>query len=449
MPVVPNGSVHEVGLDDLFFSTTDRRGVIQQANEVFVRLSRHPHRELIGAPHNIIRHPDMPGGAFKLVWDALNAGEPTCAYVKNLAGDGSTYWAFATITPIDSGHLSVRARPARPDLLAAVENLYRTVRAQELAARESGASASEAAALGAQLIEDALRQQGFDSYAQFVQHVLPAEMTARAAQVPEIQRPAEAVGARRVMVDAVLDILMRIGALEVDLTSLQRESDELGDRVAHGVAIAGDLAAALAGARRTAESLTDRAEVVANAVPALTEMCDRIGVTMGTVLAHLDDMRAARTTLIYSIALAQIQAEVVVRFVVALLQQTENATLADRAIYTLTTALRDRLDGLTEALEKNIANAAQTQTEVEQAASAFDRAHRLVTNWCVLTERFGVSEQMADHIPDLEKGLSSGADELARVAQLAESIGQAAIGFDNDAVRTDLSRLLSCLRLVV
>lgn len=69
----PSGARHQVGPEELFFSTTDRRGVIQEANSVFVRMSRYPREALVGAPHNIIRHPRMPGGAFKLMWDTLYA----------------------------------------------------------------------------------------------------------------------------------------------------------------------------------------------------------------------------------------------------------------------------------------------------------------------------------------------------------------------------------------
>lgn len=88
--VTPTDIEHAVGVDDYLFSTTDRQGVIEEANSVFVRLSRYPHEQLLGAPHNIVRHPEMPGGAFKLVWEQLEAGRPACAYVRNMAADGGT-----------------------------------------------------------------------------------------------------------------------------------------------------------------------------------------------------------------------------------------------------------------------------------------------------------------------------------------------------------------------
>ena len=68
--------------DDIFFSTTDAKGVIQRSNRTFDTLSRYTRERLMRSPHNIIRHLDMPAGVFKLMWDDLQAGLPACAYVK-------------------------------------------------------------------------------------------------------------------------------------------------------------------------------------------------------------------------------------------------------------------------------------------------------------------------------------------------------------------------------
>ena len=79
MSPTPTGLFHEVPIEDLFFSTTDAKGVIDEANEVFARNARYARSELLGAPHNIIRHPDMPGAVFKATWDLLGSGHPVCA----------------------------------------------------------------------------------------------------------------------------------------------------------------------------------------------------------------------------------------------------------------------------------------------------------------------------------------------------------------------------------
>ena len=97
--VEPSGARHEVGVDELFFSTTDARGVISQANSVFVRLSRYRRDQLVGAPHNLIRHPDMPGGAFFLMWEALQAGQPyeNTSMTSTLPAGTLVRWAGITV----------------------------------------------------------------------------------------------------------------------------------------------------------------------------------------------------------------------------------------------------------------------------------------------------------------------------------------------------------------
>lgn len=131
---------------------------------MFARNARYSREELLGAPHNIIRHPDMPGAIFKATWDLLADEHPVCAYVKNLAKDGSTYWAFATIVPIAGRFLSVRATPCDLAARDLFESLYDTVRAAERTARERGAGAREAAEIGGDVLRQALADNGFASY---------------------------------------------------------------------------------------------------------------------------------------------------------------------------------------------------------------------------------------------------------------------------------------------
>ena len=174
--VTPTGARHEVGAGELFFSTTDGRGVIDQANSVFVRLSRYSQQELIGAPHNLIRHPDMPGAAFLVMWDTLAKGQPFCAYVDNLAADGSTYTVFATITPMRDGYLSVRSRPSYEPLNSAAHAIYRATRPIELQARSDGASAHDAAVAGVGEVVRLLGEAGFSSYEDLTLASLPLEV---------------------------------------------------------------------------------------------------------------------------------------------------------------------------------------------------------------------------------------------------------------------------------
>ncbi len=85
--------------DEIIVSKTDRRGIILYANQVFVRVSGYSEEELLGAPHSIIRHPDMPRCVFKFLWDTIEAGNEIFAYVVNLCKTGDHYWVFAHVTP--------------------------------------------------------------------------------------------------------------------------------------------------------------------------------------------------------------------------------------------------------------------------------------------------------------------------------------------------------------
>ncbi|MFM8332910.1 MAG: PAS domain-containing protein [Candidatus Methylumidiphilus sp.] len=102
----------------LIVSRTDPAGVITHVNQSFIDMSGYAAEELIGAPHYILRHPDMPPVAFKGLWDTVGRGEKWQGYVKNLRKDGGFYWVKATVIPNVRngkvvGYTSVRRKPSR------------------------------------------------------------------------------------------------------------------------------------------------------------------------------------------------------------------------------------------------------------------------------------------------------------------------------------------------
>ena len=120
-------------------STTDLKGRITYCNPAFVAVSGYTHAELMGQPHNMIRHPDMPEEAFRDMWATIAAGMPWTAAVKNRRKDGSHYWVQANVTPLMDGdqpvgYMSVRTEPSREQVQAA-ERLYATMRAERDAGR--------------------------------------------------------------------------------------------------------------------------------------------------------------------------------------------------------------------------------------------------------------------------------------------------------------------------
>ena len=169
----------DFGIEELFFSTTDRKGHILSGNEVFVRVSGYDRAEMVGQPHNLIRHPDMPRAVFQLLWDEIGAGRPIAAYVKNLAKDGRPYWVLATVLPIAEGYLSVRLKPSTP-LFAAAQSIYADVLRVEREV-EAGDSRRRKDAIRESTVHlvNLLAGAGFPDYGAFMRAALPAEVWAR------------------------------------------------------------------------------------------------------------------------------------------------------------------------------------------------------------------------------------------------------------------------------
>lgn len=99
MKITPNNNEKTFTNEVLLVTKTDLKGTITYANRAFMNIVAMDEDVLIGAPHNIIRHPDMPKIIFKFLWSYLQRGEEIHAYVKNICADGSYYWVLANVTP--------------------------------------------------------------------------------------------------------------------------------------------------------------------------------------------------------------------------------------------------------------------------------------------------------------------------------------------------------------
>ncbi|MBL8705822.1 MAG: PAS domain-containing protein [Rhodospirillales bacterium] len=134
--VVPTGRETSFSADEIIVSKTDPRGRITYANDVFCRVALYAEHELIGQPHSIVRHPDMPRCVFKLLWDTIAQGQEVFALVKNLAKNGDHYWVLAHVTPsFDAkgqlaGYHSNRRLPDRAEVVR-IEPVYATLLAEE------------------------------------------------------------------------------------------------------------------------------------------------------------------------------------------------------------------------------------------------------------------------------------------------------------------------------
>lgn len=199
-------------MEELFLSRTDSRGVILSGNSVFARLAGYDWSELIGAPHRLIRHPDMPRGVFHLLWQALKQGRSFGGYIKNRSAEGRYYWVYAVVVPVKGGFLSVRLKPSTP-LLDRVAELYR----QQSAAERAGQSPADSATA----IVAAIRALGYWDYDAFMGHALGAEVSARAVV---LGRPVAAGVARFDEMGGHLSALMKDVRLVQDSFALIRNS---------------------------------------------------------------------------------------------------------------------------------------------------------------------------------------------------------------------------------
>ncbi len=126
---------HEVEVPDgePLVSRTDRGGRIVFANHVFVETSGFTEQELVGSPHNIVRHPHMPQQAFANLWATIKAGRPWDGLVKNRSKTGDFYWVRANVTPVVengevAGYISIRSKPARVQI-DTTDRAYAAIRA--------------------------------------------------------------------------------------------------------------------------------------------------------------------------------------------------------------------------------------------------------------------------------------------------------------------------------
>lgn len=156
---------------ELFFSKTDKGGIIQSGNSVFQRVSEYSWEEVLKKPHNLIRHPDMPRAVFYLLWDFLKNGKPIGAFVKNRSKQGKYYWVFALAMPIKDGYLSVRLKPSG-DLLNTISQEYQKLRSLE---RSQKLQPEESA----KLLLQRIKELGFENYSQFMAEALVNQIANR------------------------------------------------------------------------------------------------------------------------------------------------------------------------------------------------------------------------------------------------------------------------------
>jgi PAS domain S-box-containing protein len=159
--VSPSGREIFFPASEMIVSKTDLKGRLTYANGLFRKMAGYRESELIGQPHSIIRHPDMPRSVFRLLWDTIEDRREIFAFVKNMASNGDHYWVFAHVTPsfdasgVMTGYHSNRRVPDRAMLEATIMPLY----AQVLKVERAHVNGKEALAAGYKALTDFVASQ--------------------------------------------------------------------------------------------------------------------------------------------------------------------------------------------------------------------------------------------------------------------------------------------------
>lgn len=156
-------------IEELFVSRTNKKGHIQSGNNVFVRISEFDKSDLLGRPHNVIRHPDMPKAVFKMLWNEISQDRVFGGYIKNKSKSGKYYWVFAVVFPYSEGYISVRMKPTS-EILEKVKSIYETALQVEK---------TENIEASISIILQSLKELGFSQYSEFMHHALQAELFSR------------------------------------------------------------------------------------------------------------------------------------------------------------------------------------------------------------------------------------------------------------------------------
>lgn len=418
-----------VGIDQIFFSTTDMKGVITGANRTFSKISKYSQEELLGAPHSLIRHDDMPGGVFKIMWDRLAEGKPVAAYVKNRANDGLIYWVFATVTPVRDGYLSVRTRPVFRPLWDAADGLYQAVRPAELHLREQGGSRIDAAAAGEGMLDQGLKDAGFSGFEEFMMAALPEEVALREELASD--RPVsralpgstlgDLIGGAQYLEQRIIELLANLG-------SLGELSRQLGSTLRRQEHARTHLVQAATEAMRAAESIAELPSALVSSTAAIYEWVRRASDSIDRVSGSLSTVAPKVASSRFEIALARLHNHMVLSFAEEISSGAEDAPAA-QFMPLLCETMAEDIERMSVELEDLRAALQNAEKELQAGMVALQRAREFIASWQLQVGRYGVSE-LDSTVLRVSDSQMQVLGQLAEMVDLAESCRELADTID-------------------
>lgn len=330
--VQPSQAERPFAIDELFFSMTDMRGVIRTGNSVFSRVSGYSMAELVGKPHNIIRHPDMPRAAFHLLWSYLQAGKPVAAYVKNLAKDGAHYWVMALVIPIRDGYLSLRFKPSSP-FFPIVRALYSELLKVEKSYGAPPGARQDGMLAAVKKLGVELRARGFADYDAFMQAAISAELRSRDELIHSLKpAPSARLGGEDELVGVLDECCSLQKALSAEFSIVEELlalDCKLGDKSRFLFELAGGIHLVFLNAMIKSVRLEEVGRVLAVVADSMARRSDASAGYIEDMTESIHGLQSALGRMAFAIASAKLQVEMMVFFTQELLRAGSDDCAAD------------------------------------------------------------------------------------------------------------------------
>ena len=411
---------------ELFFSTTDEKGVITAGNQVFARVSGYPLDELVGRAHNIVRHPDMPRAVFQVLWDTIGAGNPVAAYVKNRTADGAYYWVLASVMPITGGYLSVRLAPGgehfatAKTIYAELVALEREVEGDDLSQRKPSIAAS-VSRLG-----ELLAGAGYEDYSAFMRAALPAEVANRAGRLLDGHRQALATAPDRAP-EAVAQILSAYGSMSefladlvTDLARYAQVGRSLGEQSSYLRAMGDDVRLFALNAQIGASRLGEQGAALDAVARLLTEQSQATSPLVATVAERAAGAVREIEDMTFQLSLSTIQAEMIAVFAHELADEREINQGAATNMLGLADALQHGSDRTFAALNAVAQQLSGVLEHVGHVSVGIDRLARLALNGRVELASVPDAGSISTLFSDVERQVGDARQRLTEFATIEE-----------------------------
>jgi len=357
--IKPTNRESPFSLEELFFSTTDRKGFIQYGNNVFIRVSHYGADELVGQPHNKIRHPDMPRCVFRLLWETILKGKPIAAYVKNMAKDGSYYWVMAYVAPIKDGFLSIRMKPSGP-LFERVRGVYEELAAVEKEADDAGLSRVQSMDAATKKLEAILGSLGIADYERLMHEMLVSEVLSRKKLLHRTEVPPETheyghdeLSLRRRHCGQLAEHVYRLNA---SLRSFLELEKHLGENIAFTTSFANTLHRLTLNGRILAVALGEQASVLSEVARLMNDVSSEVAEAGGALSRTMTSVMRSLKTAAAEIASSDISVEMMSLFLKELQAEGADISMMKHNIDDLSSVIAERLRTTCECTEKAAAD---------------------------------------------------------------------------------------------